>query len=101
MRPKDLTQKIDGNLYFTVKHFAWVTKRSETNVRFLMSYGNRIRKLRVVRFGDKPYIPYEEMLEFPFTLPGRNSKQIYHYSEDGCPQTQEERDERGAVQVRR
>lgn len=90
MKPKNFTQLINGNLYFTVKHFAWVTKRSEVNVRFLMSRGNRIRKLRIVRFGEKPYIPYEEMLEFPFTLPGRNSKQIYHYTEDGHPQTSRE-----------
>lgn len=99
MKPKDLTLLINSEFYFTVKHFAWVTKRSEQNIRFLMARGNRIRKLKVVRFGDKPYIPYDEMLEFPFTLPGRNSKQIYHYTEDGCPQTQEERDERSAVQV--
>lgn len=100
MRPKDLTQLINGNLYFTVKHFAWVTKRSEVNVRFLMARGNRIRKLKVMRLDGKPYIPYEELLEFPFTLPGRNSKQIYHYTEDGYPQTEEEmQDEKSGVRV--
>ena len=90
MPPKLLTHEIEGKRYFTVKHFAYATKRSEINVRFLMARGNRIRKLRVVRFGGKPFIPYEEMLEFPFTLPGRSSKEIYHYNEAGFPEMAEE-----------
>lgn len=85
MKPIDYAQEIEGRLFFTVKDFAWVTKRSEVNVRFLMSRGNRLRKLHVVRFGGKPFIPYKEMLEFPFTLPGRNNKEIYFYDEEGCP----------------
>lgn len=85
MEPKDLCEELNGKLYFTVKRFAWATKRSEQSVRFLMCYGNRIRRLKVKRFGGKPYIPYEELTEFPFTLPGRNTKEVYHYTKDGVP----------------
>jgi len=98
MKPTDLTIEINGNAYFTIKDFAIVTKRSQQSVRFLISKGNRIRKLKVVHFADKPYVPYAEMLEFPFTTAGRNSKQIYHYKENGSSQ-EEKSDERSAVQV--
>jgi hypothetical protein len=83
MRPVDLTTLISGCRYFSVAHFAWVTHRSVPNIRFLMSYGNRIRKLKVRRFDGKPYIPYSELTEFPFTMSGRNSTEVYHYSEEG------------------
>jgi hypothetical protein len=85
VRPIDYAHEIDGKRYFTIKNFAWVTMRSEVNVRFLISRGNRIRKIKIVRFGGKPFIPYKEMLEFPFTLPGRNNNEIYHYTERGEP----------------
>lgn len=85
MRPRDLAEYVNGEMYFTVKWFARVTMRSEQNVRYLMARGNRIRRLKVVRIFDKPMIPYSEMLEFPFTTPGRGSKVIYHYDEDGRP----------------
>lgn len=83
MKPKDMSDEINGELYFTVKHFALATNRSEQNVRFLMSYGNRIRKLKVVRIAEKPMIPYSELTEFPFTVAGRNSMGVYHYTEEG------------------
>jgi len=83
MRPVDMTEEINGERYFSVRTFAEATKRSEQSVRFLMSYGNRIRKLTVVYVMDKPLIPYSELTEFPFTLPGRNNEEVYHYDEDG------------------
>lgn len=83
MKPRDMTEAINGELYFTVNNFALATNRSAQNVRFLMSYGNRIRKLKVVRIADRPMIPYSELTEFPFTVAGRNSAEVYHYTEDG------------------
>ena len=83
MKPIDLTIEINGGTYFTIRDFAVVTKRSEQNVRFLISKGNRIRKLKVSHWADKPYVPYAELSEFPFTMPGRNSKRIYYYTENG------------------
>jgi hypothetical protein len=83
MRPVDMTVEINGRRYFEVKNFAWATNRSVQNVRFLMSYGNKFRKLKVVYIGDKPYIPWEELTGYPFTVPGRNSQVVYHYDEAG------------------
>lgn len=83
MSPIDMTEVINGERYFTVKDFAIATNRSEPSVRFLMSYGNRIRKLKVVYKMNKPLIPYSELTEFPFTLPGRNSEEVYHYDLNG------------------
>jgi len=83
MKPIDVTEVINGERYFTVAGFAAATNRSQSNVRFLMSYGNRIRKLKVVHIVDKPVIPYSELLEFPFTVSGRNSKTVYHYDAEG------------------
>lgn len=83
MKPMDMAEELNGERYFNVKGFAVATKRSEQSVRFLMSYGNRIRKLKVVYIMGKPLIPYSELTEFPFTMPGRNSDEVYHYNEDG------------------
>jgi len=83
MTPLDMTEVINGKRYFTVKNFAIATNRSEPSVRFLMSYGNRIRKLNTEYIMDKPLIPYAELTEFPFTLPGRNSDEVYHYDAEG------------------
>lgn len=81
--PVGMTEVLDGERYFTVKAFAAATNRSEQSVRFLMSYGNRVRKLKVVRKFDKPLIPFSELTEFPFTVPGRGAKEVYHYGVDG------------------
>ena len=83
MSPMDMTEVINGERYFTVKSFAIATNRSEQSVRFLMSYGNRLRKLKVEYKMGKPLIPYSELTEFPFTLPGRNSEEVYHYDAVG------------------
>jgi len=83
MKPIDMTELIDGERYFTVRGFAMATNRSEQNVRFLMSYGNRLRKLRVVYKMTKPLIPWGELTQFPFTTPGRNTTDVYYYNEEG------------------
>jgi hypothetical protein len=89
MKTLDMTEELNGERYFTVKGFAIATNRSEQSVRFLMSYGNRIRKLKVVYFATKPFIPYRELTEYPFTLPGRNSLEVYHYDASGNIVTEE------------
>jgi hypothetical protein len=83
LKPKDITEEINGARYFTVNNFAYATKRSPQNVRSLISYGNRIRRLKTIRLAGKPLIPYSELLEFPFTVAGRHSTEVYHYTEDG------------------
>lgn len=83
MRALDFTEVINNENYFTVKQFARVTGRSEQNVRFLICYGNRIRKIRIARIGTKPMIPYSEYLDYPFTMPGRGSSIVYHYTASG------------------
>jgi hypothetical protein len=82
MKPIDLTETVNGKLYFSVKNFAWVTKRSEQNVRFLMAKGNKQRKLVVERVMGKPMIPFSELTEYPFGTPGRNAS-VYHYDING------------------
>ncbi len=77
------TETINGTRYFTVKGFAKATNRSEQNVRFLICYGNRIRRLLTERIAGRPMIPCSELTEFPFTAAGRNSKEVYHYSDSG------------------
>lgn len=83
MNAIDMAEELNGERFFTIKKFALTTNKSEQSIRFLMCYGNRIRKLKVVYFASKPLIPYSELMEFPFTLPGRNSVEVYHYNEYG------------------
>lgn len=66
------TINIDGKDYWTVKSFSLVTGRSVTQIRSLMWKGNTVRKLKVDHFDKKPFIPAEELFEFPFVLPGSN-----------------------------
>lgn len=83
MRPIDLTFEHNGERYFSVKHFAWATRRSEINVRHLIRDGNKFAKLKTVRIVGRIMIPYSELLKFPFTLSGRNNTEVYHYDEAG------------------
>jgi hypothetical protein len=84
MRPKDIAEKVNGKFYFTVKHFAWATHRSEQSVRFLISKGNRLRKLKATWDRGRRMIPYSELTEYPFTVSGRAQEEVYHYDEDGA-----------------
>lgn len=83
MRPVDYCTIIDGEELFTIKAFSLATQRPIQTIRFLITYGNKYRKLNVVYKGKKPYIPYSEFLEFPFTKQGRNNEFVYKYKEDG------------------
>jgi hypothetical protein len=74
--------EIEGSLYYTVKQFASITNRSEQSVRLLILKGNKIRKLLCVKFADKPFIPIDELTDFPFTVSGRNQSP-YHYDKQG------------------
>ncbi len=73
---------IDGEPYHTIAQFAHITNRSESSVRVLVSKGNRVRILKTVYFGGKPFIPRDELTAFPFTCAGR-ALRIYHYLDDG------------------
>ena len=79
----DKTELINDEYYFKVTNFALVTRKSTQNIRYLMAKGNRIRKLKKVYIMDKPLIPATELTEFPFTMPGRKSKEVYFYDEEG------------------
>jgi hypothetical protein len=80
--PKDYALEINGAKYFTVERFARVTNRTQQNVRHLMAQGNRVRRLRSFYLAGKPFVPYEELTEFPFTSAGRPER-IYHYDATG------------------
>lgn len=79
----DKAELINDEYYFTIKEFAQIIRKSEQNVRYLISKGNRIRKLKTVYIVQKPMIPINELTEFPFTMPGRKSKEVYFYDEEG------------------
>jgi hypothetical protein len=74
--------EINGDKYYSVKQFAHMTHRTEQSVRLLMLKGNKIRKLECHHFAGKPFIPVEELTDFPFTVAGRN-QEPYHYDEEG------------------
>ena len=82
-------QKIDvkGILCYTVKTFALLTKHSEQSIRDLITNGNYIRKIDVVYFADRAFIPITELTTFPFTEIGRptkdGQKKTYHFSAKG------------------
>ena len=73
---------INGEFYFTVKQFALLTNRTEQSVRFLITKGNRVRKLLINRIANKPFVFANELTDFPFTVAGK-SEDVYHYNEKG------------------
>jgi len=73
---------VDGRKYYTVWQFARITKKSDSAIYFLIYHGNKMRKLKCERLLGRPLIPIEELVEFPFTLPGR-SEEVYYYDKDG------------------
>lgn len=76
--------EIDGKLYYTVKQFSFLTNRSTATIYNLIGKGNAIRKLQCMRVGEKPFIPAEELTDFPFVAPGPNGKDNpYFYDENG------------------
>ena len=74
--------KIDREEFYTVKQFAYITNRSEQNVRYLIRTGNRIRKLLHMKIGHQLLIYTHELTDFPFTECGPSDK-IYHYDKNG------------------
>lgn len=76
--------EINGKKYYQVKQFAMLTNRTTQSVYKLIKKGNSIRKLKIFYLGDKPYIPMEEVTEFPFISPGPYSENnVYHYTDTG------------------
>lgn len=67
------TVNINGLDYWTIAQFAFLVGISTSYVRVLISYGNKIRKLKVEHFGSKPFIPAEEVFDYPFMSGGRPS----------------------------
>lgn len=72
--------KINDQLYYTVKQFAILTNHSEQSIRRLITYGNKIRKIKIIHISDKPFILASELKDFNFTLPGK-SVETYNYGE--------------------
>ena len=74
--------EINGESFYTVKQFAVLTNRTEQSVRFLITKGNRIRKLLVKRIAGRPFIFADELTDFPFTVAGK-SEDVFHYNAKG------------------
>ncbi len=70
--------KIEDEYYYTVKQFAVLTNRTEQSVRTLILKGNKLRKLKCIKFAGKPFIPAAEFTAFPFTVAGRNQTPYYY-----------------------
>lgn len=76
--------EINGHMYYQVKQFAMLTNRTTQSIYKLVKSGNAIRKLKAVYIGEKPYIPVEEVTDFPFISPGPFSEDnVYHYTLTG------------------
>lgn len=64
---KDLTPTIiEGLKYYTISQFAELVDRDRVYISMLINKGTRIRKLKHVRLGGKPFILASEAHDFPF-----------------------------------
>ena len=64
---------INGKDFWTLRQFSYFTERSDSAIRYLYRTGNRVRKLQVSYFGGTPFIPVEELFDFPFVARGRSN----------------------------
>lgn len=64
---------IDGVDCFTIKQFAKLVDRTAEYIRYLISTGNMIRKLKVRKIDTHVYLPVQEIFDFPFVTQGANS----------------------------
>ena len=71
------TCKIDGVDCVSIMQFAKITKRSDNSIRHLITYGNKIRKMKTIRAGGKPFVPLSELFDFPFVQCGRHDELGY------------------------
>jgi len=74
---------IAGKEYYSISEFAKLTNRTWQSVYRLAIKGNRMRKLIHKQFFGKLFILADELVEFPFTVSGRNNKEIFHYDKNG------------------
>ena len=78
--------EIKGKLYYTVKQFSLISNRTTTSIYGLIKRGNRVRVMKSIYAGNKPFIPVSEMTEFPFTAPGPEcDTSVYYLNEHGIP----------------
>lgn len=68
------TTEINGEPYWTVAQFAILTNKKEQTIRYLILNGNRVRKLKAISIGGKPFVLASELFEYPFIVTGRPSK---------------------------
>jgi hypothetical protein len=81
---KIVPTEINGKKYYYVKQFASLTDKATHSIYNLIKKGNKLRKLNAVYIDGKPYIPIEELTEFPFVAPGPFAERnVYHYTEEG------------------
>lgn len=78
--------EIDGVKVYTVRQFATIVERTDQTILNLISKGNKIRKLKAIKLGNKPYVLASELTEFPFTLSGKGDE-IYYYNDKGAIDT--------------
>lgn len=76
--------EINGAFYYTRDEFAALTGKHVNTISTFLDHGNAIRVLKHIDIGGKPLILASELLEYPFTQRGPNSKhRVYHYTADG------------------
>ena len=70
--------------YITVNNMARITNKSDQTIYTLVHKGNSIRKMKSIKISEKVLIPYTEVVDFPFTVAGKNAREnIYHYNYEG------------------
>ena len=74
---------IDNTSYYEVEEFATLINRKPQTVRWLITHGNKIRKLKSRKIGRSILIPKSEYTGYPFTVQGANNQTVYFFNEDG------------------
>jgi len=76
---------VDGVKCLTIDDYADAVMRSRSTITSWIMHGNRFRKLKVIRTTDKskPFIPVDELWEFPITLQGRDKSKVYKMFDTG------------------
>lgn len=65
---------INGIKYYTLRDFATLTDKHTSYISLLFNDGNKERKLRGIKIGNKPLILASELSEYPFKTRGEHTQ---------------------------
>jgi hypothetical protein len=70
---------IDGKKYYDISTFCALTNKTFSNIKSLITKGNKVRKLKSIRHLNKTFIDINELREYPYATSGHGTWHKIYY----------------------